>query len=158
MVTSCPAATGPYWLGRQCPSHRCISRGGGRAWAGPGAGTYVQAGTRCPAPCCWDRHHHSSDRAKPAGVPPASPRTDAWVQSARHWGLPCATAACPQPGFEEPCPERGEPRLQQARQAPPAQRAPPAATLAGSCTAPSCTRWLRRLSPLRTKQLFVNLN
>lgn len=59
----------------------------------------------------------------------------------------------PQLGFEEPCP-----RLQGPQQAPSAQGAPPAATLTGSCTGPSCARQLRQLSPLQIKQIFVNLN
>lgn len=108
MVTSCPAATGLYWLGRRCPSHRCLSGGGGRAQTGPGAGTYVQAGTRCPALCPWDLPHHSSDGDKCTGVPPASP---------------CPVP--PQPGFEEPCPEPGEPGPQQPRQGATCPGSPP---------------------------------
>lgn len=80
------------WEG-DAPVTDAFRGGGGRAGAGPGTGTYVQAGTRCPTPCRWDRHRRSSDRDNPPRVLPASPWMGAWAQCAQHRGLPRATAA-----------------------------------------------------------------
>lgn len=128
--------------------------GGGRAGAGPGTGTYVQAGTRCPTPCRWDRHRRSSDRDNPPRPPQHRPGRvlGRSVPDAGDYPVP------PQPGFEEPCPGPGEPWPQWPQEAPPARGAPPAAALPGSCAGPSRARPLCHLSPLRIKQLFVNLN
>lgn len=67
MVTSCPAATGPCWLGRRCPNHRCISRGGGRR------GGDVQAGTCWPVPCCRDGTTAHQGHTSPPRAPQCHP-------------------------------------------------------------------------------------
>lgn len=96
MVTSCPAATGPGWVGRSCPSHRCISGGGGDGRAGPGSGTYVRAGTLCPVPGLgWHQSLSHWDRPmSPTGVA----LDGAWVPPVPPWQ-----------SFGDPCPEPGEP-------------------------------------------------
>lgn len=104
MVTSCPAATGPYWVGRRCPSHRCISGGGGRARAGPGR-----------ARTCGQAH---AAHCQVAGTAPALVRPGPTRGSHRcHPGWCLGAVWVPVPpwlSFGDPCPEPGEPGCWQA--------------------------------------------
>lgn len=95
MVTSCPCAR---------PGGRASGGGGGQGRAGPGSGTYVRAGTRCPGRWDGTGARHSGTNPRVPSTHPGWGLGAVWVPPVPPWlsfGDPCPEPGC----WQAPCPE-----------------------------------------------------